>query len=281
MRGKSMTSYVMAGVVAAMALTTTGSVAAQDKPGFKDTPMLPGGQWRVHDADRPAPVAVAPAAAPGGPPADAIVLFDGRSLDAWKPDRIAWPIENGALIIPSRAKSGGENNLVSKQSFGDVQMHLEFRSPNPPTKSSQDRGNSGIWFMQRYELQILDGYRNPTYADGTVGGVYGWKPPLVNPARKPGEWQTYDIVFERPRFAADGSLVRPAYVTALLNGVLVQNHQAMLGTTNWRHVARYTAHPDAAPIQLQDHDSPVAFRNIWIRPLTDAAIAQDLGKDGK
>jgi len=276
-----MTSYVMAGVVAAMALTTTGSVAAQDKPGFKDTPMLPGGQWRVHDADRPAPVAVAPAAAAGGPPADAIVLFDGHSLDAWKPDRIAWPIENGALIIPSRAKSGGENNLVSKQSFGDVQMHLEFRSPNPPTKSSQDRGNSGIWFMQRYELQILDGYRNPTYADGTVGGVYGWKPPLVNPARKPGEWQTYDIVFERPRFAADGSLVRPAYVTALLNGVLVQNHQAMLGTTNWRHVARYTAHPDAAPIQLQDHDSPVAFRNIWIRPLTDAAIAQDLGKDGK
>ncbi|RZM36804.1 MAG: DUF1080 domain-containing protein [Sphingomonas sp.] len=276
-----MTNYVMAGVVAAMALTTTGSVAAQDKPGFKDTPMLPGGQWRVHDADRPAPVAVAPAAAPCGPPADAIVLFDGRSLDAWKPDRIAWPIENGALIIPSRAKSGGENNLVSKQSFGDVQMHLEFRSPNPPTKSSQDRGNSGIWFMQRYELQILDGYRNPTYADGTVGGVYGWKPPLVNPARKPGEWQTYDIVFERPRFAADGSLVRPAYVTALLNGVLVQNHQAMLGTTNWRHVARYTAHPDAAPIQLQDHDSPVAFRNIWIRPLTDAAIAQDLGKDGK
>ena len=276
-----MTSYVMAGVVAAMALMTTGSVAAQDKPGFKDTPMLPGGQWRVHDADRPAPVAVAPAATPGGPPADAIVLFDGRSLDAWKPDRIAWPIENGVLIIPSRAKSGGENNLVSKQSFGDVQMHLEFRSPNPPTKSSQDRGNSGIWFMQRYELQILDGYRNPTYADGTVGGVYGWKPPLVNPARKPGEWQTYDIVFERPRFAADGSLVRPAYVTALLNGVLVQNHQAMLGTTNWRHVARYTAHPDAAPIQLQDHDSPVAFRNIWIRPLTDAAIAQDLGKDGK
>jgi hypothetical protein len=271
----------MAGVVAAMALATTGSVAAQDKPGFTDTPMLPGGQWRVHDADRPAPIAVAPAAAPGGPPADAIVLFDGRSLDAWKPDRIAWPIENGALIIPSRAKSGGENNLVSKQSFGDVQMHLEFRSPNPPTKSSQDRGNSGIWFMQRYELQILDGYRNPTYADGTVGGVYGWKPPLVNPARKPGEWQTYDIVFERPRFAADGSLVRPAYVTALLNGVLVQNHQAMLGTTNWRHVARYTAHPDAAPIQLQDHDSPVAFRNIWIRPLTDAAIAQDLGKDGK
>jgi hypothetical protein len=135
--------------------------------------------------------------------------------------------------------------------------------------------------MQRYEVQILDGSQNPTYADGTVGAVYGWKPPLVNAARRPGEWQTYDIVFERPRFAADGSLVRPAYVTALLNGVLVQNHQAMLGTTIWRKVASYTAHADAAPIQLQDHDSPVSFRNIWVRPLPAAAIAQDLGKDGK
>jgi len=277
MKGMGMKTVLMASVIVALA----GPVAAQEKPGFKDTPMLPGGQWHVHDADRPAPAVVAPAATPGGPPADAVVLFDGRSLDAWKPDRIAWPIANGALTIPSRAKSGGENNLVSKQSFGDVQMHLEFRSPNPPTKTSQDRGNSGIWFMQRYELQILDGSQNPTYADGTVGAVYGWKPPLVNAARRPGEWQTYDIVFERPRFAANGSLLRPAYVTALLNGVLVQNHQAMLGTTIWRKVAAYTAHADAAPIQLQDHDSPVSFRNIWVRPLTEAAIAQDLKKDGK
>lgn len=257
-------------------ITLSTSGVAQDKPGFKDTPMLPGGQWRVHDADRPAPVAVTPAKQPGGAPSDAVVLFDGRSLDAWTPQRMAWPIKGGAMTVPSRASAGGENALVTKQSFGDVQLHLEFRSPNPPTKSSQDRGNSGIWFMQRYEVQILDGYQNPTYADGTVGAVYGWKPPLVNASRAPGEWQSYDIVFERPRFAADGSLVRPAYVTAFLNGVLVQNHQAMLGTTVWRQVATYTAHGDAAPIQLQDHDSPVSFRNIWVRPLPEAAIAQDL-----
>lgn len=185
------------------------------------------------------------------------------------------------MTIPSRASSGGENNLVSKQSFGDVQLHLEFRSPNLPAKASQDRGNSGVWFMQRYEVQILDGYRNPTYADGTVGAIYGWKPPLVNAARAPGAWQSYDIVFERPRFAPDGKVLRPAYVTAFLNGLLVQNHQALLGTTIWRKVAGYQPHGDAAPIQLQDHDSPVAFRNIWVRPLAEAAIAQDLGGTAK
>ena len=265
---------LLASLVAMVALPA----AAQEKPGFKDTPMLPDGKWRVHDADRPAPVAVAPAAISGGAPADAIVLFDGTSTDAWRAERGAWPVANGAMTVPPRV-AGAESNLVSRQSFGDVQLHLEFRSPNPPTKSSQDRGNSGIWFMQRYEVQILDGYQNPTYADGTVGAVYGWKPPLVNAARRPGEWQSYDIVFERPRFAADGKLIRPAYVTAFLNGVLVQNHQAMLGTTVWRQVAGYTAHPDAAPIQLQDHDSPVSFRNIWVRPLAEAAI--DPAGEGK
>jgi hypothetical protein len=271
---------ILAAPIAGLVLTALPA-AAQDKPGFKDTPVLPDGKWRVHDADRPVPTVVTPAAQPGGAPADAVVLFDGRSLDAWRADRTPWPVANGAFTVPSRASSGGENNLVSKQSFGDVQLHLEFRSPNPPTKSSQDRGNSGIWFMQRYELQILDGYQNPTYADGTVGAVYGWKPPLANAARKPGEWQSYDVIFERPRFAPDGKLLRPAYVTALLNGVLVQNHQPMLGTTIWRKVAQYQAHGDAAPIQLQDHDSPVSFRNIWVRPLPEAAIAQDLGGEGK
>jgi len=257
-----------------------GAATAQEKPGFRDTPMLPGGEWHVHDPDRPQPVVVTPGTAPDAAPSDATILFDGRSLDAWQGQRALWDVKGGVMTVPPRAKSGGENALVTKQSFGDVQMHLEFRSPNPPTKSSQDRGNSGIWFMQRYEVQILDGYRNPTYADGTVGAVYAWKPPLANAARKPGEWQSYDIVFERPRFAPDGSLQRPAYVTAFLNGVLVQNHQAMLGTTMWRKVAQYQAHGDAAPIQLQDHDSPVSFRNIWVRPLPAAAIAQD-GVGGK
>lgn len=272
-------SALLLAVLTAMAATPA---AAQEKPGFKDTPILPGaGNWHVHDSDRPYPAAVTPAAQPGGAPSDAIVLFDGRSLDAWTAQRKLWPVEGGVLTVPSRASSGGENALITRQSFGDVQLHLEFRSPSPPTRSSQDRGNSGIWFMQRYEIQILDGYQNPTYADGGVGAVYGWKPALVNPSRKPGEWQSYDVVFERPRFAADGKLLRPAYITAFLNGVLVQNHQAMLGTTNWRHVAEYSAHADALPIQLQDHDSPVSFRNIWVRPLPESAIAQDLPGDRK
>lgn len=253
------------------------NASAQDKPGFRDTPMLPDGKWRVHDADRPAPTMVAPAATPGGAPSDAIIL----SADAWQGQLAPWIVADGTITVPPRPQGGGDNNLVSRQSFGDVQLHLEFRSPNPPAGTSQDRGNSGIWFMQRYEVQILDGYRNPTYADGTVGAVYGWKPPLVNAARKPGEWQSYDIVFERPHFATDGKLLRPAYVTAFLNGVLVQNRQAMLGTTVWRKVAGYQPHPDAAPLQLQDHGSPVSFRNIWVRPLSEAAVAHDLPGEAK
>lgn len=262
---------------AAIAVTImTGSPAlAQEKPGFKDTPMLPDGKWRVHDADRPYPSVVTPGAVPGAPPSDAVVLFDGKSLDAWQSQSTPWTVKDGVATSVPRAGGGGENALVSKQSFGDVQLHLEFRSPYPPTKTSQDRGNSGIWFMQRYEIQILDGYQNPTYADGTVGAIYGWKPPLVNPSRAPGEWQSYDVVFERPHFGADGKLLRPAYITAFLNGVLVQNRQPWLGGTIWRKVGTYEAHADAAPIQLQDHNSPVSFRNIWVRPLPEAAASYD------
>lgn len=260
---------------AALALAaSSGSCLAQEKPGFTDTPLLPGGKWHVHDPERPYPVVVTPASVPGGAPSDAIVLFDGSSLDAWQPTGVAWTLAEGVLTVPPRV-GGKDSTLVSKQSFGDVQLHLEFRSPSPPTKSSQDRGNSGIWFMQRYEIQILDGFQNATYADGTVGAIYGWKPPLVNPSRRPGEWQSYDVVFERPRFAADGKLLRPAYITAFLNGVLVQNRQPWLGTTIWRKVAKYEAHGDAAPIQLQDHDSAVSFRNIWVRPLPEAAESHD------
>lgn len=271
-----MTRMRKAGCVMA-AWIAVASASAQEKPGFRDTPMLPDGKWRVHDADRPAPVVVTPGTALGRAPSDAIVL----SADAWQGQLAPWTVAGGVMTVPPRPPGGGDNNLVSRQSFGDVQLHLEFRSPNPPKDKSQDRGNSGVWFMQRYEVQILDGYQNPTYADGTVGAAYGWKPPLVNAARKPGEWQSYDIVFERPRFAADGKLLRPAYVTAFLNGVLVQNRQALLGTTVWRKVAAYQAHTDAAPLQLQDHGSPVSFRNIWVRPLSEAAVDHDLPGDAK
>ncbi|MGH6695849.1 3-keto-disaccharide hydrolase [Sphingopyxis sp.] len=259
----------------AVAGTAGSSAAAQEKPGFKDTPMLPDGQWRVHDSDRRHPTIVTPGTVPGAAPSDAVVLFDGKSLDAWQAKARPWIVEDGAVTSIPPLGGRGENALVSKQSFGDVQLHLEFRSPNPPVHSSQDRGNSGIWFMQRYEIQILDGYQNPTYADGTVGAIYAWKPPLVNPSRKPGEWQSYDIVFERPHFGPDGKLLRPAYITAFLNGVLVQNRQPWLGSTVWRKVAQYEAHGDAAPIQLQDHGSPVSFRNIWVRPLPEAAASHD------
>jgi len=259
----------------AIAALAGGAAMAQDRPGFRDTPTLPDGKWKVHDADRPHPEVVTPGATPGAPPSDAVVLFDGTSLDAWEPTGQPWHLANGVMTVPAREEGEEASTLVSKQSFGDVQLHLEFRSPNPPQKSSQDRGNSGVWFMERYEVQILDGYDNPTYADGTVGAIYGWKAPLVNASRKPGEWQSYDIVFERPRFAADGSVKRPAYVTVFLNGVLVQNRQPFLGSTIWRDVGKYEAHADAAPIQLQDHDSPVSFRNIWVRPLPEAALSHD------
>ncbi len=259
----------------AVAVTAGGPVTAQEKPGFKDTPMLPDGKWQVHDADRPQPTVVTPGAVPGAPPSDAVVLFDGSSLNAWQAQATPWVVKNGAATSVPRADGGGENALVSKASFGDVQLHLEFASPNPPSKTSQDRGNSGIWFMQRYEIQILDGYQNPTYADGAVGAIYAWKPPLVNPSRRPGEWQSYDIIFERPHFGPDGKPLRPAYITAFLNGVLVQNRQPWLGSTVWRKVAKYEAHGDAAPIQLQDHNSPVSFRNIWVRPLPEAAASHD------
>ena len=264
----------MVWAAAAAAVATLGcSGSAQEKPGYTDTPMLPGGQWHVHDPDRPYPEVVTPGKQPGGAPSDAIVLFDGTSLDAFETQATPWPIADGAMTSTPPASRQGGNGLTTKDNFGDVQLHLEFRSPNPPKGTSQDRGNSGIYFMEKYEIQILDGYENATYADGTVGSIYAWKPPLVNPSRPPGEWQSYDIVFERPHFGPDGKLQRPAYITAFLNGVLVQNRQAFLGPTSWRAVAKYEPHGDAAPIHIQDHKSPVSFRNIWVRRLPDAAAS--------
>lgn len=263
----------MKAMILGAALAASTAATAQERPGFNDTPVLPGGEWRVHDANRPHPDVVTPGATPGAAPSDAVVLFDGRSLDAWTAEKAAWTLGDGFFAVP---ENGGGGSLVSRESFGDVQLHLEFRTPTPVEGASQDRGNSGVWFMQRYEVQILDNYRNPTYADGTVGALYAWKPPLVNAARAPGEWQSYDIVFQRPRFGADGSLERPAYATVFLNGVLVQNNQPILGSTVWRDVARYQPHDDAAPISLQDHGSPVAFRNIWVRRLPEAALSNPL-----
>jgi hypothetical protein len=197
------------------------------------------------------------------PPSDAIVLFDGKDLSKWDGGD-KWIIKDGYAIA---AKTG----INSKESFGDCQLHLEFASPDVVKGSGQGRGNSGVYMMQRYEVQILDSYDNKTYFDGQCASLYKQHPPLVNACRKPGEWQTYDIVFESPRFGEDKKLTRPGYVTVLQNGICVQNHFELLGGTFYDQAPKYTAHPPKAPIHLQFHGDPVKFRNIWIRELKEIA----------
>jgi hypothetical protein len=238
---------------------SAGQLLAADPPGYTDTPFLPGSKWRVHDRDRPQPPMIAPGKEASDPPADAIVLFDGRNLDQWaggKPQGV----ENGAINI----KKTGE--LRTKRSFGDCQLHVEWATPAKPDGDAMVWGNSGIIFFGKYELQIIESHDSRIYADGIAGAVYGQTPPLVNASRKPGQWQSYDIVFTAPHF--DGrKVVRPAYFTAFWNGVLVQYHKASLGTMRHREVARYDSPQTTGPLVLQYHGSAVRFRNIWIRPL--------------
>lgn len=201
----------------------------------------------------------------GGVPSDAIILFNGENTDAWVPvkaDQKVWPIVNGALQVAPKT-----TNIQTKQSFGDVQLHVEFHTPAVVKGDSQGRGNSGIFFMNRYELQVLDSWNNPTYVNGQAGSIYKQHPPLVNASRPPGEWQSYDAVFVAPRFAADGTLVSPARVTVFHNGVLVQHDVVLRGPTVYRGEPSYKAHAEKQPIQLQDHNNPTAFRNIWVREL--------------
>jgi hypothetical protein len=239
--------------------------------GFKDTPMLPGLPWHVHDPDRPHPPVVTPAALPGGAPSDAIVLFDGHDLSRWQSHASAgskagnspaeWSVGDGYVEVVK-----GAGDLATKEKFGDVQLHVECSSPNSPTSTSQDRGNSGVYLMGRYEVQVLDPWNNPTYADGQAGAIYGQWPPLENPGRKPGEWNVYDIVFEAPRLDGE-KLLKPAVITVFFNGVLVQNHKEAMGPTVHRQVARYVAQPAEDSIVLQNHGNPVRYRNIWVRRL--------------
>ena len=235
--------------------------------GFTDTPTLPGLPWHVHDPARPHPPVVTPGATPVAPPSDATVLFDGRDLSQW-----AQRDPKGATIAPTWAvRDGyfetGKGSLITRAAFGDVQLHLEWATPAIIAGNSQGRGNSGVFLMGLYEIQVLDSYNNPTYADGQAGAMYGQWPPLVNVARKPGEWQTYDIVFEAPRFE-DGALVTPAFQTVLWNGVVIHNRKEVMGATVYRNVARYgKPHAAELPLMLQDHENPVRYRNIWIRRL--------------
>ncbi len=249
--------------------------------GYDNTPMLPDSKYRVHDGTRPQPPVVTPGTAstqeaPGRPPSDAIVLFDGKDLSQWvgRKGPAAWTVKDGTMEVN---KTGG---IKTKESFGDCQLHVEWASPTPPKGSDQGRGNSGVFLMGRYEVQVLDGYDNVTYADGGAGGVYGQWPPLVNACRKPGTWQSYDIIFRAPRFA-DGKLVEPAYITVLHNGVVVQDHAEILGATAWKRVAKYTPHGEQAPISLQAHGAAVRYRNIWIRRLKGYDTPADEKKASK
>jgi hypothetical protein len=242
-------------------------------PGYADTPIIPGQSWRVHDGDRPQPPVVSPGQQPGPdrpgtPPSDAVVLFDGSNLDSWVSARdgaspAAWTVANGIVQVEP-----GTGDIQTKANLGDGQYHLEWAAPEKVEKHSQGRGNSGVFLMGLYELQVLDGFDNPTYADGITGAVYGQFPPLVNPCRQPGEWQSYDIIFTAPRFEGE-RLLSPAYVTLIHNGVLTHYHKALLGPTQHKVNTQYEPHPPELPLKLQDHDNLVCFRNIWYRPLGD------------
>ena len=204
--------------------------------------------------------------APDKAPSDAIVLFDGTSLDQWVSERdgsspAEWEVSDGVLTV-ARGKGG----IRTKQQFTDYQLHVEWRSPTEIVGESQGRGNSGIFMQGLYEVQVLDSYNNRTYSNGQAASLYKQRIPLVNATKAPGEWQTYDIIWTAPRFNADGILVSKARVTVLHNGVLVQNNVELDGPTEYIGIPKYKAH-GAGPIALQDHGNPVSFRNIWIRPL--------------
>lgn len=233
--------------------------------GYSDTPIIPGSTWHVHDGDRPQPPKVQPGTFSEGatPPSDAIVLFDGTSLEGWvggdKP--AGWKLEDGYMeVVP------GTGNIKTTQLLGDGHYHVEFAAPVVVKGDGQGRGNSGVFIFGLYEFQVLDNWDNPTYPDGTVGGIYGQYPPLANSIRKPGEWNAYDIIWEGPIFDGE-TLVKPAYATVLFNGVVLHHHKELQGPTQHRILAEYKAHPAEGPLELQDHGDLVRFRNIWFRAI--------------
>lgn len=198
-------------------------------------------------------------------PSDAVVLFDGSSLDGWettKGEAVGWTLEDGAMTV-----KGGTGSIRTKQGFGSCQLHIEWRSPAEIKGEGQGRGNSGVFLMSTYEVQVLDSYESRTYSNGQAGSIYKQFIPLVNACKAPGEWQSYDIIFMAPVFNEEGSVIRPASITVLHNGVLVQNHSILRGHTPYKGLPAYTKHADKLPIMLQDHGNPVSYRNIWIREL--------------
>ena len=246
--------------LAGAAFALIAPMRAQEKPAPKPDP-------HAHEVPAPkaAPRVVMPGSEPGAPPADAIVLFDGTDLSKWESDRggaAQWTVADGAMQV--KPKAGG---IRTKQTFGDVQLHLEWATPSVVKGEGQGRGNSGVFLMGRYEIQVLDSHENTTYFHGQAGSVYKQHAPLVNASRKPGEWQTYDIVFHAPRFDVNGKIAERARFTVFHNGVLVQDHAEVMGITTHEGPPYYEAHPEKLPLGLQDHGDLVKYRNIWIREI--------------
>jgi hypothetical protein len=245
-----------------------GMPGQQANLGYDDTPMQPNGKWHIHDGKRPQPRVVAPSPAPVDPvppPADATVLVGVRDdLNAWQMTDgapAAWAMKNGVLET-------GKGMLRTKAEFTDFQLHVEFATPREVKGDSQGRGNSGVFLLGAFEIQVLDSYQNPTYPDGQAAAMYGQFPPLVNASRRPGEWQTYDIVFTAPRFNAQ-TLDKPAVVTVLHNGIIVHNATPFWGPTAHKQIDPYTPANTKGPIALQDHGNPIRYRNLWIRALAE------------
>ena len=255
--------WIAAVLVMAAGLAVYGATQDKKNPGYQDTPQITGQKWKVHDSERPHPAVVTPGAQYGAPPSDAVVLFDGKDLSKWKGPKgeCAWKVENGYFeAVP---KCG---DALTADTFGDFQLHIEWATPAEVKGESQGRGNSGIFLHGRYEVQVLDSYENPTYADGQASALYGQWPPLVNVSRKPGEWQTYDIVFHAAHYK-DGQVEKPATVTVFHNGVLTHEKKELLGPSAHRTVAKESPYDGKGPIRLQDHGNPTRYRNIWIRPI--------------
>lgn len=246
---------------ASMAVGAEEGFFLVEYPGYEDTPQIAGSEFKVHQKDRPQPTRVRPGGNGGEvstpAPSDAVILFDGGSLDAF--GETTWQVRDGSIVA-------GEKALTTKQSFGDCQLHVEWRTPDPARGEPGNMGNSGLFFMQRYELQVFDSYSCKIYADGSAGAIYGQSPPLVNVCRRPGEWQSYDVVFTAAVFE-DGKLVKEARITVLHNGVLVQKDTKILGPTHHKQAQPYQAHAARLPLAFQGHNSPVEYRNIWIRDL--------------
>jgi hypothetical protein len=247
---------------------TVSVVAQQANLGYDDTPMQPNGRWHIHDGARPQPRLVKPgnagdmSAAPA--PQDAVVLIgSGSDRSAWQMmddgSPVTWAMNDGVLET-------GKGLIRTRAEFTDVQLHVEFATPKEVKGDSQGRGNSGVFLLGKFEIQVLDSYQNPTYPDGQASAMYGQYPPLVNASKPPGEWQAYDIVFTAPRFTG-GKLDKPAMVTVLHNGIVVHNATPFWGPTAHRKIDPYVPETAKGPIVLQDHGNPVRYRNIWIRPL--------------